>query len=413
MNKEKKNRAMELKNVAGFVLIYGLIYGITYGIEVLYMRTDSIWWYFLYLNLKDSVGDVLGIIAWFFLITYTSPNKKEVFTAPDGTQKEMLYRQSRDFRTMKKIYLGVILAAAGYLVVFHFFPLSRRFSVCEINGQPTSRYRYKAAVLADALDDITQVAEIPADQIVTAQMSYSYPGYRGRSRTNYAELIAYQVEDTKYSTWLADSITRQYVHCIEGIEGSVRIEYYPRSGFVKTIDGFSPYDYDGLQANLSERQEAYQKEKRAEEAAQRAREQEEERRWSFTYDTMMNSVGKQISDIEQKFQRKNVPFEINLEYISTQYFEVGEVAYFDLPERTAYVVKDQNAEEMIAVPYISSNMTLPEVKEVLDAAGITYTWDDMIVTEGKPDEEKRLHTYHCSPGTLIPTKNYVYWFSVE
>ena len=411
------------KALAQLALITGAAMGLIYGAKAVYTHTNSIWWYFIYMNLQDSVALPLCIGAWFFVTSYQSPKKKIVSIDENGVLREMLYRESRDYRTMKKIYLGAVIAAVVYLAIFNLFPVSGRFNMCLIDNQTPTRYQYKAAIIMDALDGATQTADIPADQIIANVMGYTYRigQYRtgGGYGRGYAETVHYVTGDDRHSVWMANSTARRYIYQMTEIEDSIRIAYYERTGFIQSLDEISPYDDDGLQMYLSERQvlarerqERLRKEQMAEEAARREQEKEEERRWSFTYETMIDSEGRQISEIQQEFRKNNVPFEIHLEYTSTQQFEVGEVAFFDLPGRTAYVVRDQNAEEMIEVPYIDHDMTLREIRKVLDKAGIQYSVLSLDEDQWEENAEKHLYLYYCPPGTWIP-QDFIYTFSVE
>ena len=81
-----------------------------------------------------------------------------------------------------------------------------------------------------------------------------------------------------------------------------------------------------------------------------------------------------------------------------------------------YVVRDNDAEDMVEIPPLPMNGTFAEITKILDDAGILWTFHCMgSYTEediNRDHSKDILNTVHCLPGTPIP-KDYVFWFSVH
>ena len=234
-----------------------------------------------------------------------------------------------------------------------------------------------------------------------------------------------ETDGNKYTVVLTDVIPVKYVQEREKlsdlISDKIVIEYYPKSGFVKTIDGYSPYDQEGLSASMDlllEKYEVakaeYEEQAEKERAVQEAIRQEELRKTHFLVNTMVTEgrVGHLLADVEAEFKANAVPFEIGVIELCTERFEVGQIAFYDQANRLVYVVKDQSREEMVKVPDFGKEPSATRVKTVLEAAGIAYECDMLAEAKDKDEQKMKLNTYYCGPGTWIP-KDWVYWFSVK
>jgi len=411
-------RFLEGLKYAAAILLWTTAFGlIAWGILCLYKQTLSPWWLFLYVNFRDSLYWPLSFLALIFWITF--PDKKE--------------RMEPDWREKHKAGLGKGLkiwgiAVAVYLVAVNLFPVSREFCAVRLQEKKPSRFSYKAAILKDALAGETRVARGTWENVRADGERYSFRVSTGRhtygTRSAYAYFLAFRDGDVSYQSYLAEGTAVSYYELTEKAsqkkagretericEKEYMIEYYPNSGLVKAIDGCSPYDGDGLQVLLEAfRAQVAAEEERREQEAEAAR-KENTRQTTIFLDLMHKGTGRDFSEILSDLEKAKVSIEYKVIYLSTYYYEPGQVAFFDQPNRTVYVVADQEQEEMVEVPYFDAKGSVDNIEKALQEAGITYEIQELDPGEGDASK-KKLNSYYCGPGTLIP-RAFTYWFSIR
>lgn len=342
-------------------------------------------------------------------------------------------------RMDEKAFFAAVVGAVIYLAIMNCFPVDKKFGVVRLGGsdypggelwtvnERPSRMEYKIELFKDAILGKTCTATLDLKDVKAGQQTYHYTvrqrhGSISRNgRTNYFAFD--DGGDGCYVAVLLNEVPVKYVlerqEMAELLSDKIVVEYYPNSGFVKRMDGCNPYQQSALEAVLVPLREKYaaeERQKRLEEETrereEEARRQEENRRIHFRVQTMLEEgrVGHSLSDLKKEFEKASVPFEYEVVYVSTEHYAVGEIAFYDHARGTLYVVKDQDREEMTEVPYFGHNATAAEIKAVLEKSGILY--ECAVGDDAKSEEELRLNTYYCGPGTLIP-RAYVYWFSVK
>lgn len=412
-----KNFLEGLKYAAA-ILLWTVAFGlVAWGMLSLYEQTLSPWCLFLYVNFKDSLYWPVSFLALICWITF--PDKKE--------------RKEPDWKEKHKSSLGKGLkiwgiAVAVYLIAVNLFPVSREFCAVRLQEKKPSRFAYKVAILKDALAGETKVARGTWENVQANGERYSYRVSTGRhtygTRAAYAYYLVFRDGEATYQSYLADRTAVNYYELTEKAsqkkvgwetericEKEYEIEYYPNSGLVKAIDGRSPYDGEGLQALLEAfRSQVAAEEEHREQEAKAVRE-ENIRQITIFLDLMHNGTGRDFAEIQSDLAEENVSVEYEVAYLSTYYYEPGQVAFFDQPNRTVYVVRDQNREEMVEVPHFDAKGPVKNIEQALQEAGIHYEIEELDPGEGDATK-KKLYTYYCGPGTLIP-RAFTYWFTIR
>lgn len=192
--------------------------------------------------------------------------------------------------------------------------------------------------------------------------------------------------------------------------------YYKSSGIIQTVDGIRLYDEPTFLHSTDTLKLEEERKQAEQEAAEKAIKEEAEAKSLALSSAFFQSEGKNYGEIVDQLEKDSIENTYKTVYISTRYFETGEIAMFDNPRKTVYVVRDNEAEDMLIVPPIPPDSTLAEITQILDDAGIPWEYDCM----GSYTEQDRnrnhsgdiLNTYSRSPGTPVP-KDYVFWFSVR
>lgn len=389
--------------VAVIFLLSGFL---TAYLQDLYVKTGSLWFLLIYVIRYGLIGSLVTFIIIILVIILIE-------------DKDWSFRNW--FKTnWKKVLLITTGALVVISLVYNCFSVSKRFKVCVINGEEPSRHTYIFAILSDALSGKTETVELDLSKVDAGYENYSYRVKSGRygskTRTNHSYYISYINAEGKINTdRLCDSTSVTYIkgrkNLTDKVTDKVVIEYYINSGIVKTIDGYSPYDVKGLASAYEKLQNEYESVTEAEEERAKVEKAEKNRRFDVLYyDIMPYLPGMSLSEVKKIMADAEVPFdeELNVIYLSTKHFRVGDVAFFHLPTRTLYVVKDNASEEMLVVPMFDRTIPATEIIKMLEEAGITYE-----CLGYDPDTVQYLNTYYCGPGTLVPKYNYTYTFHVR
>lgn len=316
------------------------------------------------------------------------------------------------------------MATVIFLVALNLFPVSRRFEVVRLNEEKPSRFAYKFAILKDAASRETKIVRGSREDVKAGYYTYNVRSGRYGTKTTNTYYLAFRDGEISFQSFLADRTLVNYYQLSEKIlqkgletdqewiyEKEYAIEYYPHAGLLKAVDGCNPYDGESLQTLVDELKVTVAEKEERERQETEALRQEQSRQFSIAYDLFMNGTGRYLSDIEAELAKENISYEYEVVNLSTCHYEPGQIAFYDHPNRTVYVVKDQFGEEMVEVPYFDKKWPVQDIEKVLKEAGITYLCEELDRGEGDV-AKKRLYTYYCGPGTIIP-KEFVYWFTIR
>ncbi len=309
-----------------------------------------------------------------------------------------------------------------FLVVIQVLPYTERFSNLRINGKKPLRLQYNYYLLRDAFDRETETVKINGKSFRIGDNFFDMPIRRGLSRRLKSDFAHYN----GYCVYLYQDAAAEYIDACREYNKQIEVTYYKNSGIIRTIDGMYIYDraqFDQAAAEpisteapkRTEKEEAARREKEAREAAEKIVKDAEEQNNLALYSAFCDSVGENYEEIAAELENRGIKNTYNIIYISTDYFEPGEVAFFDNLDRDIYVVRDNDREDMVKIPPLPYAGTLTEIGRILDDAGIKWKYDCFGCKGNKEEADHSkdvLNTYHCPPGTPVP-KDYVYWFSVR
>lgn len=301
----------------------------------------------------------------------------------------------------KKYLIGVLL----FLLASQLFPFSKGLRYIETNGKRPIRLQYHYYLISDALSNDTDTVTMNAKDFKIERHTYTT-----RIRHKSYRHTAYYACFDDYSVYLYQTSMRNYIKACQQYQKDIEVEYYKKSGIIKTIDGVELYDENKFN-ELAAALEKAEFQKQAEEAAIK---EEEDRKSLELFKAFFESEGKNYNTIAEKLKRDDIENTYDVIYISTNYYDVGDVALFDNTQNVIYVVRDNEKEDMVEVPYLTYNETFDEITKLLDDSGIKWKFD-CFGSHSKKDELNHskdiLNTVHCGSGTPIP-KDYVFWFSV-
>ena len=380
-----------------FMLDLVIATGIVLGLKYAYTYTNHLLLYYCYVWFDYALSFVLALILMAVEATVSVRNGKLMLT--------------EDGRGALRFGIGFILAIAAVIIVINgFFPVAGKYRVCEIDGKKPGKFQYMTAVLKDGIGGQTKTVTFDAENVNAGRTTYSIRAGRG-SREGHTDYISFHNDGVSFCTVQLRVAAVNYVRFAKKYKDAFTIEYYVHSGIIKTIDGMGVFDEDALDAARGSLEEQYEQRIAEEAALAEEIREEENRQWSVKFSTLMEGCGRQFDELVATIEAQDVVFDFPVHYISTEQFDVGCLAFYDNSAKEVYVVADQNGEDMVEVPALRNNMTLPEICKTLDDAGIKYTYSAMS-TDGKAEEKQTLNTCHCSPGTWIP-KDYIFWFSVR
>lgn len=321
----------------------------------------------------------------------------------------------REWKTDRKDDVGhhfsgkLVIIILAVLFILNLFPLSEEYGYLQINNKEPSSIQYRYYLLSDAIRNETETMNMNPENFYLECRHYTVGGGRGSIPYTYT---VYYASFNNYRVRLYNRAVENYIYTCRKYKRDIEVEYYKKSGIIKTVDGITLYDksaFDMAVYNI-EQEEA---EKQAIEDAIKA---EEERKELDLFTAFFYGEGENYEKIVKKLESEGIKNTYDIKYISTQYFEVGTIALFDNTQNVVYVVRDNDKEEMIEVPSLPYNGTFEEITQILDNSGIKWTFDCMGSYSRNEDEldhsKDILNTVHCSPGTPIP-KDYVFWFSVR
>lgn len=297
----------------------------------------------------------------------------------------------------KKYIIGVLL----FLLASQLFPFSKELRYIETNGKRPIRLQYHYYLLSDALSNDTDTVTMNAKDFKIERHTYTT-----RIRHKSYRHIAYYACFDDYSVYLYQTSMRNYIKACQQYQKDIEVEYYKKSGIIKTIDGVELYDEDKFN-ELAAALEKAEFQKQAEEAAIK---EEEDRKSLELFEAFFESEGKNYNTIAEKLERDGIENTYDVIYISTNYYDVGDVALFDNTQNVIYVVRDNEKEDMVEVPYLSNDDTFAQITKTLDESGIK--WEFYCSVSSANHSRDKLKTVHCGSGTPIP-KDYVFWFSVS
>ena len=386
--------------------------GIQFGLEQLYFNTEDLWIYFIYVFFKTSLSFPLFWVTVIFLIYLVEikRNKKE---SEEFEEPENPLDPEKKKIKWKLIAIGFIII---YCVIANFFKVSKAYEVCKINAETPSRWAYNIALLKDAASGDTEVVELNFDKINARTTTYNYTvisgRFRSRSRTGLTCYIKYEnKEGSTHNAMLESEEAVTYLNKLEKltdrIDITVKIEYYPNSGTIKYINDISPYDGEKLEAHYNSILEQY-----ANILEKKLPNEEEEgiRQTKIILDVMPNSIGKKLSEVKSILEEECIDFEKNIDvrYLSSKSFGIGEIAFWEGKNRRIYVVEDQTEEDMVKIPFFDENTPVDEIFDMLNEAGISFT----CYADKSWTRNYALDYTECTPGTMIP-KNYTFTLSLK
>lgn len=368
-------KKIDLKIIFVVLLMVAVTIFLLFINSFLYTKTNLLIFYFFDVWCKDSLCAWICIFIVFLYIVYE------------------MKKENKIVNLTKPFLIFFAVSIVGMLIV-NLFPVSKSYNDIMINGKKPSRLEYKFNILCDAISGKTKKNTILIEDIDIYENHYSYRVNRHRKGAN-SYYISFVVGINKYSS------VEQYktIKCIDEIiecSDSIELEYYPNSGIIKSINGIEKNDYKLLAYNADK----IENDKKEEQTNNKQNE-------IIAYSIMSECVGNSLADVRNMFEEFEIEFEYDVIYISSQMYEIDEIAFYKGEE--VYVVKDNSQEDLVALPTLGTGMTKQEVIDALEEVGLSYECDtfscDMC---GK----NRLHTVGVAPGTLLP-KGYKVWFSVD
>ena len=368
-------RKIDLKVIFVVLLMFAITMFLLFINSFLYTKTNLLIFYFFDVWCKDSLCVWICIFIVFLYVVYE------------------MKKENKIVNLTKPFLIFFAVSLVGMLIV-NLFPVSKSYNDIMINGKKPSRLEYKFSILCDAISGKTKKDTIPIEDIDIYKNHYSYRVNRHRKGAN-SYYISFAVGINRYSS------VEQYktIKCIDEIiecSDSIELEYYPNSGIIKSINGIEKNDYELLTANAN-RIENNKKEEQT---------NNKQNELIAAYH-MSECVGKPLKEIQMLFEISEIEFEYDVIYISSQMYDINEIAFYKGEE--VYVVKDNSQEDLVPLPALETGMTKQQVIDALEEAGLSYECDtfscDMC---GK----NKLHTVGVAPGTLLP-KGYKVWFSVD
>ena len=303
----------------------------------------------------------------------------------------------------------IILAAIiiGISLLLSLFHMSDRYGNIEVDNEKPSRLQYCCLLFSDAVNKNTVSVKMNSEDLGMKVHFYSPPS-RGGGRDYNVSYFSFE----GYSTLLYEDTAEEYVRACRKIGKDIEIEYYEKSGIIKTIDGIDLYDEERFDKAIYDIEKVAARMQNTEEMIKDLKDEKSR----ILFRVFFKSEGQDYKGLMADLKWLNVDYTYSTVYISTKYFETGQVAFFDNIDHVVYVVRDNDAEEMKVVPSLPHNGTLPEITKIFDENGIKWTFD-CFGSFGKDKEDldhshDTLKTIQCSPGTPIP-EDYVLWFSVD
>ena len=308
-----------------------------------------------------------------------------------------------------RFFIISVAVTIAISLLFCLLPMSNRFGNIKVDDKRPSKLKYCCYLLVDAVNKNTDSVSMNSEALFIESHSYTVRSGRGGRSKHYT---VHYASFEGYSTLLYKTSAEKYIRTCRNIGKEIEVEYYEKSGIIKTVDGIGLYDKNGFDKAVYDIEQAEAEKQAAEEAL---RKKEEEKSLAL-FSAFFESEGKDYNAIMDQLRKDNIEYTYSTEYISTKYFEPGEVAFFDNQNHIVYVVRDNDAEEMKVVPSLPHNGTLPEITKILDENGIKWTFDCFgsvgMHEENLDHSHDTLKTVHSSPGTPIP-EDFVFWFSVD
>ena len=394
----KKTDKQEIKAAIVVVLTFAAIAFLKVFLMLHSEKTNSL----LCILLDMNTGTVFSIVAFWTVILFWS-----VTHSPKTMFSDI--RKALHDGTVRILLLG----GAALLLIPQLFWNTARFGAIEINGKKPLKAQYNWYLLCDACSGKTETLTLDADAFRLEPHSWKSGGDRfGRSRSRTAAYACYK----ENSVYLYQSALSSYIAACQKYQKQLEIVYYKNSGIIQTINGILLYDertfLDSADTMILEEKRKQEEQ----EAAEKAIEEEEKAKSLALFSAFFESEGKNYEEIVKQLEKDGIENTYKTVYISTHYYETGEIAMFDNPHKTVYVVRDQETEDMLIVPPIPGGSTLTEITQILDDAGIPWEYHCMgsISEKDKNRDHSKdtLNTYSRSPGTPVP-KGYVFWFSVR
>ena len=275
--------------------------------------------------------------------------------------------------------------------------------------QKAAQIQYNCYLICDAISGETESLTLDADKFRLNYHSYSNgSGRYGRSHVHTAVYAGYG----ENNVYLYNNALRSYITACNTYKKQIKVVYYKNSGIIQTIDGIPIYDEQAFLHSV----DAIESEEKQKQEAEKAIEEEAETQRLALFSAFFESEGKNYEDIVKQLEKEGIENTYKTVYISTHYYDIGEIALFDNMRETIYVVRDNEEEDMLIIPPLPLDGTVTEITKILDDAGIQWEYDCM---GSYADQETNLdhsndilNTYSRSPGTPV-TKDFVFRFTVR
>ena len=393
----KKTDKQDVKAAVVVVLTFTALIFLKMGLMMLGEKTNSP----LCILLDMNTGTVFTIVAfWTVILLWAVTDSAKTFFSD-------LRESFRDSTVRILLFGGALLLLLPLL-----FRNNGRFGAIKINGKKPLKAQYNWYLLCDAVSGETETLTLDAAAFKLEKHRWSSSGRFGRS-TRHTAAYACCKENSVY---LYQSALNSYLSACQAYQKPLEIVYYKNSGIIQTVNGIGLYD-DRTFLHSADKMRLEEKQKQEEqEAAEKAIEEEAEAKSLALFRAFFESEGKNYEEIVKQLEKDGIENTCKTVYISTQYYAVGEIAMYDNMQRTVYVVRDNEDEDMLLIPPLPEDGTLTEITQILDDAGIPWEYHCMgsiSEKDKKRDHSKDLlNTYSRCPGTPVP-KGYVFWFSVR
>jgi len=236
--------------ITGAIIIIGAIalhVGVSYALANAVSGSYSMFNVMLYVLHKNSLLPELVLFLVVIILLWISLSSRK---------KEEAGRIGRSAR----IWLPfAIVVMAVVLILYNSRSLDKEFDGCKIKGEEPSRHAYHMALIKDALSGETELVEEYITELSASGSVYTYTSSNrhGVSHTysDVAWMVAYtNAEGSRNVVSFVDGTAVEYIENLKalGTRMLVKIEYYPNSGTIKAINGYSPYDAEGLAASYAE-----------------------------------------------------------------------------------------------------------------------------------------------------------------
>lgn len=329
-------------------------------------------------------------------------------------------------------------------LMFAMWVMSSNGNYIKINNVKLSNLEYCINLIEDYKNQKTVSKNVESKKIYV-DLDTRYKDKGGRKNIHN---ITYSVEkDGKTYTYYfidEDWNLLKNIENLTKVEDEVLIEYYEKTGIIKSIDNIERTNYTELEErvkllkknadskelknsdNLSYENSAItideQSTNKSNNSEKSNENQDEELSKNQNSNKSINSVnntsnmdvkalekevkllsstiGKDIQDVQQQL-KDDIVKDYNVKYVSSKMAKINTVVYVSYKNKTIYIVKDDKKEELVKFPKLTVGMEKDDIIDILKETGIKYNF----ISSKETDNINKVETLSDIPeeyGRLYP-----------